>query len=462
MSLAGRRSFHIFPLFAVAIALLYYGRFLDNFFTFDDFKYLENMYRTRADVLIGYGSLRLLSNASWWPLFALSGFDPLGYNLFALILFTANAILLYVLLLRLIRDRQTAFLAAAFFVAGSVGADAIFWKATNSSLISLFFYLGSLILYVESRRDGSTGKFVTAFLLFAAAMFSKEEAASLPLVAAMVDILFLDGWRDRRGLAKRFTILSTVVFLYLAGNALVFNYLLNGQAEPQKLFRLRPLYSFLGGGTAFYLHPDGFIRVNSLPVYLTVLLIPVSFLIVRDRRLLLFGYLWVFLAFLPQSLTGLGQFEPRVIVNSVSRYLYITSIGSSIVFASILMRGRGILPKRWWYLLCAAVLVIFVFFHYQRVKVRGELWMKYGNDMKEFVAEMKRVVPALSGKCHVHVVNGPGGRAFIQQALRAFYANPEIYWIDDPEQTGVPAGEPVFVVLYQVRPEDPLQVFQVR
>lgn len=454
-------KFHLFPLLAIVVTFAYYGQFLDNFFSFDDFKYLENMFRGWGDVALGYGSLRLVSNFSWWPLFELYGFDPFGYNLFALVLFAANGILLYFLLLRLMPDATTAFLAASFFITGSAGADAVFWKATSSSLISLFFYLASLICYVDSRRRADRRRYLCAIGLFLAAMFSKEEAASLPLIAALIDVMFLGGKDDLRRVALRMLPFCAIIGFYLAANGFVFNYLLGGHAEPEKLFLFRPLYSLLGGGTAFFLGPDGFLRPNSPPVYMTALFLVLCSFLKASRRLLIFGCLWILFAFLPQSLTGLGQFEPRNIVNSISRYLYITSIGSSIVFAAVLAGLRQWLPKGIWHAVAGGMLVLFVAVHYPQTRVRGQEWQTYGTDVADFMAAVTAILPPLPSPAYVHVVNRPTGRAFMQQALRAFYGNPDIHYVDDVVAAKNEDKKPLFVIRYLPGSEQPVDLFRL-
>ena len=132
------------------------------------------MFRSPFEVLLGYGQLRVVSNGTWWPLFEIFRFNPFGYNLFSLILYFCNAVILYCLLLRLLRDKSTAFVVSTIFAASGVGSDAVFWKATNSSLISLLFYLLTLTAYVAYRRTGKRGTQMLSVGLFILAMFSKE------------------------------------------------------------------------------------------------------------------------------------------------------------------------------------------------------------------------------------------------------------------------------------------------
>ncbi len=427
-----QRAGLLFVVVAITVTTLYYWQFIGNFFSFDDFKYLENMYVGFSSVALGYGALRLVSNLSWWPLFQVSGLEPAGYNLFALFLHIANATLLFAMLLRLLGDRTIAFLAGTFFVASVAGADALLWKATNSSLFCLLFYLLALDRYIASRQTGEKKPFIAALVLFGLAMFSKEEAASFPLVIVACELIFFKGWDDKAGLMRRVAPFAAVIVGYMVLNAVVFDLIMQRQAEPARLFKLRPLYSLLGGGTVFYLGPDGFINPHHPLVYVSAAFVAVSVLFVKERRLLFFGYLWIFCAFLPQSFTGLGQFEPRNLVNSISRYLYITSIGSAVVYTAILCDLRKRMGHRWWQSLSLLCLVVFFWFNYGRVTARGNEWRQQGEPMKVFLTEIRKSIPQFPPKSYLFVNNPPAGRAFVQQGLRAFYGNPDITWIVDP------------------------------
>ncbi len=153
-----KKELLVFSLASVAVAFIYYGPFLNNFFYLDDFKYIENIFRGPLDVLLGYNSLRLLSNTLWWPLYSIAGFNPFIFNLYSLVLYSANAVLLYLFLSKLLNDRGYVLLAGAFFLLNAVGCDAVFWKAASSGLLSLFFYLLTLYTYLDYRRKGSASQ----------------------------------------------------------------------------------------------------------------------------------------------------------------------------------------------------------------------------------------------------------------------------------------------------------------
>ena len=417
----------------LAITALFYGRFFDNFFIYDDFRYIENMFHESfVDVVLGYNSLRVVSNLSWWPLFQVFGYDPVGYNLFTMVITSLNGFFVFLVLARLMENRVQAGLAAVLFAASGVGSDALFWKAANSTVIGLCFYLLTLYCYIRSRQEQDRRWFMAAVALFAVAIFSKEETASLPFIILLTELLFLDCRSDRRGLILRVLPFVSLIVIYMLANYLVFSAGTGGAAEPAKFFKFRPLHTLLTGWSVFFLNPDGHLSTSNPWIYVTAVAVPLSFFWVKDRRLLWFGYGWIFFTFLPQSFTTLGQLSPRYIANSISRYMYITSIGSSIVFVAILYAIRDRLSRRLLPWGVGAFLLFHVGLNYQRVQTRGTHWRNEASGLSAFLTAMKQTLPDISGKAAIQVDDAPAGRAYMQQSLRAFYRNPSIIYIDNP------------------------------
>lgn len=431
---------------SLVATIIFYGRFVDNFFSFDDFKYLENFSRGPVDVILGYNTMRVISNLSWWPIYAVSGLDPVGFNLFGMIMHSANALLVYLFLSRLFADKAYGIFGCAFFLVNAVGCDAIFWKATSSSLISLFFYLATLNAYVSYRRQRTRNYYVLSLGLFLLAMFSKEEAASLPFMILLIELVFGEGLKDGKRIVCRVAPFAVVILFYLSVNGVVFNYLMHGVAEPAKFFKFRPLHSLLTGWSVFFLAPQGFLKPSDPLIYVTAAAIVLSFFWVRDKRFLYFGYGWIFFAFLPQSFTTLGQLEPKYICNSISRYLYITSIGSSIVLAAMVVRLREKLPLRACYAASVVIVSCFVWLNYERVQARGKEWRETGEPVAHFLKAVKGAIPEFPPNSYVFVENAPTGRAFVQQSLRAFYGNPGITWIVDPSTYSRKPDENAFFI----------------
>jgi len=449
---------YIFPVYLALVALIsfaYYGPFLHNFFAYDDFGLLELSAKGPGSVMLGYNyTLRFVNNSVWIPLYAFFGLNPFGYNLFSLLLWFFNSVLLFRFLRRLLDNSALAALAGLIFCASAAGCDAVFWRAASGTLLNTTFYLLTLHRYTVFRQTGAVGKWRLSVLFFMLAMFSKEEAASLPMLVVLLELLFFNGRADLKGVARRVLVFCSVIVGSVLLNYLVIYHVLQVQSELAHMFAFRPLHSLFSGWTVFFLAPDGRLVLQDPRIYLTAVLIPLSFLLVKDRRLLLFGYGWVFLAFLPQSLSGMSQFGPSDVISlSLSRHLYLPSAGAAIAYTALCAGLSERFSTR--VALAAAILflLLFVPYNFKQISARGEEWLSIGSPMERFLINVKKIHPQLPANTYVFVVNTPTGRAFIQQALRVFYNNETITYIVDPKNFHPKPGETALLFTCHLTPD---------
>lgn len=441
------RKIWITPAVAFAIAAivtLYYAPFLDSFFAYDDFRYLENMYKGFLDILLGYGSFRVVSNLSWWPVFLLSGMDPVAYNAFSFGMLFLDALVFYFLCRELVADLATAALAAVLFAGGSVGADALFWKCTNSTLICFFFYVLSLIAYLKWRRGGATTLFAASLAAFLLAMLSKEEAASLPGIVILLELLFLKE-RSVTALFRRVAPFAAIILMYIVGSREFFQWVAR-EPEPAKFFKVRPLHTLLTPWSVFSLPPHGLFDFSNPLLYLVPAALIGALFFIPYKKEFCFAFGWIFLTFIPQSFTSLGQIEPKYLFNSVSRYLFLPSAGAALALAVVLAGIGSRWGRRVGVSLAVAVLGVYFCVNYVRVQERGREWRQDAKAVQAFLAALKEKVPQFPPKTNVIVVNRPTGRAYVQQALRASYANPDITWIVDPSTYRPANGENAYLI----------------
>lgn len=433
----------LFILVAAIISTAYFVRFLSINFTFDDFKYLENLLRKDYSVLLGYGSLRVVSNLFWWPLYHLCGLNPLGYNLLGILVYTANAVLAYFFLTRLTSNRPLSFFAATLFIASASGIDVVFWKSTNSSLFALFFYLLTLHTYIIYRISGLKWSYPASILLFAFAMLSKEDSASLPLIIILIELYHSKLDCNIKRLSTLLSPYCFIVFAYILSDRVVFKLMLE-QNSTMTLFNFRPLYSIFGGGNAFFLNPNG--ELPKLTVYLFAAIIVLAILIVaRERKVLLFALGWIFLTFLPQSLGGSGHLKAEYLVDSISRYLYFPSIGSSLFMAASLLELRTRLKKTG-IIACTILFAGFLKINYSRVIDRGTDWDNHARVIENLIYTIKKNTPDFPQGAKFHIMNAPVGRAFAQQAFRVYFRNPTITWTDNPYEELHTGSGPVYLI----------------
>ena len=147
----------------------------------------SNLYRIATSVVTrNYAPLTIFSfliDHSLWGLW------PGGYHLTNVGLHLINAVLVYVLLLRLTGNRFIAWTTAALFAVHPVHVESVAWISSRKGLLSATFILSALICRLRPERTARQEGFWLLFL--AMALLSKAIAVVVPAVALAYDLLIL-------------------------------------------------------------------------------------------------------------------------------------------------------------------------------------------------------------------------------------------------------------------------------
>lgn len=153
---------------------------------------------------------------SWVTLgldYTLWGMNPAGYHLTSMLLHTANAILLYFLILALLRivfaqaDQKhiifywAAMAGALLFALHPLRVESVAWATERRDVLSGLFFLLSLLMYVH-KSQASTSKrkwLLLSLLFFVLSLSSKAWAITLPVVLIILDIYPLRRFYDAQG-----------------------------------------------------------------------------------------------------------------------------------------------------------------------------------------------------------------------------------------------------------------------
>lgn len=122
-----------------------------------------------------------------WPLW---GLNASGYHWVNILLHAANGLLVWRLLKRL--SVPGAWLAAAIFALHPVQVESVAWISELKNILSLFFFLLALLMWIEFVEDQpkpSWRYYALALIFYLQALFSKTTACTLP--AALLLILWL-------------------------------------------------------------------------------------------------------------------------------------------------------------------------------------------------------------------------------------------------------------------------------
>lgn len=203
-----RNAAWLFPLIAVLIVAAAYVRAPVLGFVFDDDIIVKgNPYITSLKYIPSYFTQHIWSNLMlarknyYRPVFLLwllgnyeeFGTDPLGWHMSSLLLHLASTVLMYLLALRLTRERFSALAASLLFGLHPVQVENVVWASCSTELLGSFLVLAAMLCYLRSleRLAQRAGWLAASVALFALAVMAKETAIIFPA------IVFLHEWLGR-------------------------------------------------------------------------------------------------------------------------------------------------------------------------------------------------------------------------------------------------------------------------
>jgi protein O-mannosyl-transferase len=195
---SSRRFAFIFAIVLTALTIFVYRPAWNGGFLWDD-----DVYITNNELLTAPDGLRRIwfsldSPSQYFPLVyttfrvehALWGLNPAGYHWVNLVLHISNALLVWLVLVRL--KVPGAWLAGAIFALHPVQVESVAWITERKNVLMGFFFLLTLLAWIAF-VDGKTRRrwlfYGLAFILYLFALSAKTTACTLP--AALFLILWL-------------------------------------------------------------------------------------------------------------------------------------------------------------------------------------------------------------------------------------------------------------------------------
>jgi len=346
-------------LFLIVIILTVYIQVKDfEFINLDDNLYVfENPYvqqgLSKKSIITAFTTT---TGSFWIPVTVVSlmadyemyGLNAGGYHLTNIFFHILNTILFFFALKQLTGSFFRSGFAASFFAVHPMFVESVVWISERKDVLSMFFFLLTIISYNRYTRQKSRTNYVIIFLLFALGLMTKPMLVTLPFA-----LLLLDYWPlNRLSLNKKnfFKTLNPLViekvplfFLSISFSIITFTTQNRGEAvigleDYSIIVRINNavisyiLYLkkfFIPNDLAvFYPHP-----LNTIPLWQTsisaFLLILISYAAIRLSRkhpFFLMGWLWFAGILFP--VIGISQSGLQAMAD---RFIYIPSIGLIII-----------------------------------------------------------------------------------------------------------------------------------
>lgn len=361
-----RRAWLLSALLALAVLALY-GQSVEFGFVYDDTVYVtQNAMVARGLSQAGLKWAFTSLDANWHPLtwlahmldvslFGMSSGAPHAVNA---VWHAANSVLVLFVLASATGKLMPSAIVAALFALHPTHVESVAWISERKDVLSTFFALAALGMYVRWSRSKSPREYTAILVLFALGLLSKPTLVTLPCAMLLFDFWPLarthEGW-------KRLLLEKLPLFAMSAALSIV-TVIAQREAHAVGSLGLIPLgerienavWSYVeylrqfvwpSGLACFYPHPLGSLGLAKV-AFASALIVAISLAAIRLRArapYVLFGWCWFLGTLVP--MIGLVQVGGQAYAD---RYSYLSSLGLSIaiVFAGAALVERGVIQLR--------------------------------------------------------------------------------------------------------------------
>ncbi len=281
-----------------------------------------------------------------------------------------NVVLLYLFIWRISKQSRLSFFVAALFALHPLQSEILGWVTARKDVLSLFFGLITMHVYVGMRNANSPRKSILLAFCFAASLMAKPMMITLPILLLLIDAwqMEIDGepwtWPKWRSLCLNKWPLFLMIVLYLPipflGQPRAFDFELNSP-----IVRGITAYSFYIGKLLLPINlslygpvPETVLPLGNIlfSIALMCALSGILYWFSRRKMIILLGWLWFCIACLP-----------IISLPIADRFMYMPMIGFWLAALSLLeitLHNKKVLT-----LILTCVLMIFAVSSFKQIAV---------------------------------------------------------------------------------------------
>lgn len=448
-------------LLPVLTALAVYGISFSDYFSYDDFIWLERSSNFnnwleifRPDVFYFDPLVHLVFRANY----LLGGLDPRWYHGVNLAIHAFNSLLVYRLVSLAGSDNKAALYAGLLFASSCAIADAVIWSSSRVDLLTTLCSLGVLIQYLHFLHSEKRRHLLFALLLFVLALGAKGTPLLLPLVLLWLTV------QDRQQLRR-----ATCLFPFAIVAILYWNLLhLTRHLAALPLDRLHFNTGNVAVAFCALFIPERYLHhldlLTTAPVLFVVVttaglssgLLPESALLRRTGYCLMVISILPFLIITDFSLVTENSLKYQLL-SSPSHRLYLASAGAAILGGALLRSCENLFSVHWPRLaggVIALVMTGVLAGNALLVRDRNKLWAAVGSSYRCSVEGLCAYRGQVGEGSRIGLINFTGSRGFVTPMLKlclginnfTVMSAVTVGMVDDPELLREAENSFVFVL----------------
>lgn len=333
-SIPGRQLLSFIIIGITFLVIRLYLPLLDAKFFLDDYLHLmivkENINFLNAftkDFMLG-AFYRPILYFVWKINFIFFNINPKSYYMINIIILIANSILLLFIMNLLKINKFISFFAVCIWIVNPITATGTVWLSSRYDLVSTFFLLSSILLYILFHLSGKWKFYILSLFFALLSYFSKESCLSLPFLI----LAFYLKIEKKSGLKDKLTGLIILIIPYIL-LALLFMFI-----------RLEVLgnwggYNFTGqiALSNYRLIAGYFLKPLSTKIILVSYLLLIILLIKNKlNSTSMVSFIWIFASLLPVIPLYKLLFIPGMLLFLPYRFFFLTGIGMAFLVCSLL------------------------------------------------------------------------------------------------------------------------------
>ena len=284
----------------------------------------------------------------------ISGLSPHSYHLINILLHFLNAVLLYLLLEKFLKELSLCrrLGLTLIFCLHPINTEAVTYISSRSVTMCAFFILSGFYCYVRWRHDRRTRFFLLSLASYILALMTKEIALILPMLIITYEFIYNKNfWKERREIFLGFLPFLLITFGYIFMIKLIFNEVFGLFAKAKSALATRSYSSNIltqGAVSFFYLYlffypfnlcvDHNFPIISSLknplgtiPLALIIILILTALSLRKRLPLIALSIFWYLICLLP-------QFYGRLNIVAAEHHPYLAYFAVYFILAYLLLK----------------------------------------------------------------------------------------------------------------------------